>query len=123
MSSTGTVAGICSLASPARPAWISRSAARENAPVVIAFHAEIARICGMNKSEILAELPRLNPADREEVLERLCELQDFDLIHGAGPTEEEKKLLDDALSEFERDGDAGKPWRDVLRELRSAGRS
>jgi len=37
-----------------------------------------------------------------------------------GPTEEEKKLLDEALAAFERDGDPGIPWRDALCQIRSS---
>ena len=74
----------------------------------------------MSKAEILAELPRLKAADRAQVFQRLCELQEQDLIEGVGPTEEEKKMLDEALAEFQRDRDQGKPWREVLREIRDS---
>ena len=73
----------------------------------------------MSKSEILAELPNLKAEEREQVLQRLCELQEDDLIHGVGPSEAEKKMLDEALAEFERDGDVGTPWREALRRIRS----
>jgi hypothetical protein len=74
----------------------------------------------MSKTEILAELPKLGPDDRRQVFERLCELQESDLLHGIGPTEEEKRLLDEALKEFEREGDPGIPWREALRQIRSS---
>lgn len=70
----------------------------------------------------LAELPSLKVEERRQVFERLCELEEQDLLHGIGPTDEEKRLLDDALAEFERDGNPGTPWRDVLNRLRSSGR-
>ena len=73
----------------------------------------------MSKAEILAELHRLKADERRQVFERLCELEEQDLLQGIGPTEEEKRLLDEALSEFERDRDPGTPWRDVLKKLRS----
>lgn len=72
----------------------------------------------MSKTEILAELPKLKAEERRQVFQRLCELQEDDLLHGVGPTSEEKKMLDDALAEFERDGNPGKPWREVLRQFR-----
>jgi hypothetical protein len=75
----------------------------------------------MSKAEILAELPKLKARERKQVFKRLCELQEEDLLRGAGPTEQEKKLLDEALAEFERDGKPGKPWREVLRRARSSG--
>ncbi len=71
----------------------------------------------MSKAEILAELPKLKAEERTQVFERLCELQERDLLHGVGPTPEEKRLLDQALAEFERDGHPGEPWREVLRRL------
>jgi hypothetical protein len=74
----------------------------------------------MSKAEILAELPKLKAAERAQVFERLCELQERDLLQGHGPTPEEKRLLDQALAEFERDGQRGEPWRDVLHRLQSS---
>src|SRR5438034_8909576 len=46
----------------------------------------------MSKSEILAELPKLKAEERTQVFERLCELQEDDLLRGIGPTEEEKNF-------------------------------
>ena len=74
----------------------------------------------MSKAEILAELPKLEAAERTQVFERLCELQERDLLQGLGPTPEEKRLLDQALAEFERDRQRGEPWRDVLHRLQSS---
>jgi hypothetical protein len=74
----------------------------------------------MSKTEILDELPKLKPDERTQVFEKLCELQEADLLQGVGPTAEEKKLLDEALAEFERDDNPGTPWREVLRRLQSS---
>jgi hypothetical protein len=74
----------------------------------------------MSKAEILAELPRLRPEERTQVFRRLCELQEEDLLRGSGPTAEEKTILDQAMAEFERDGDIGVPWREVVRKARSS---
>jgi hypothetical protein len=74
----------------------------------------------MRKAEILAELPRLEAEERAQVFERLCELQERDLLEGHGPTPDEKRLLDRALAEFEHDGQRGEPWRDVLLRLQSS---
>jgi hypothetical protein len=76
----------------------------------------------MSKAEILAELPKLKAGERTQVFRRLCELQEEDLKRGVGPTREEKKLLDEALAEFEKDADAGTPWRKALRRIRASGR-
>ena len=75
----------------------------------------------MSKTQILAELPSLEAEERREVFERLCELQEDDLLRGVGPGDDEKRLLDQALAEFERDGNSGRPWRDVLQDV-GAGR-
>jgi len=57
-----------------------------------------------------------------QLFARLCELQEQDLVRGVGPTQHEMEMLDKALSDFERDGDHGLPWREVMREIRSSGR-
>ncbi|MCX6890881.1 MAG: hypothetical protein NTX51_05080 [Verrucomicrobia bacterium] len=74
----------------------------------------------MSKAEILAEWPKLKADERAQVFDRLCELQESDLLQGHGPTAEEKKLLDQALAEFERDGQRGKPWREVLYRIEAS---
>ena len=73
----------------------------------------------VSNAEILAELPKLKAEERSQLFARLCQLAENDLLHGVGPTEAEKTLLDQALVAFERDGNVGTPWRDVLRQLRS----
>ena len=75
----------------------------------------------MSKTEILAALHELQAEERAQVFERLCELQEDDLLHGVGPTIAEKKILDEALAEFNRDGNFGNPWREVLSEIQSEG--
>jgi hypothetical protein len=72
----------------------------------------------MSKAEILAELPKLGAEERRQIYQRLCELQEADLVNGSGPSDQEKKLLDAALAEYEKDGDRGRPWRQVLGDLR-----
>jgi len=68
----------------------------------------------MSKARIIAELPTLKAEERKKILQRLCELEEQDLLSGAGPSDEEKRLLDAALAEYEKDGDKGPPWRQVL---------
>lgn len=74
----------------------------------------------MNKAQIIAELPKLKAAEREQVFRRLCELQDEDLLRGAGPSEEERKMLDQALAEYEADRNPGLPWRKAMRQIRNS---
>jgi hypothetical protein len=79
------------------------------------------KITAMSHAQILSELPRLTAAERAELFRRLCELQDEDLLHGLGPTESEKRLLDTELSEFERDQNPGSPWREAMARVRASG--
>jgi hypothetical protein len=72
----------------------------------------------MSAPEIIAELPKLKPEERQEVFQRLCQLQEEDILHGSGPTAEERAALDQALGEFDRDRNPGRPWREVLADLR-----
>jgi len=71
----------------------------------------------MSKAEILAELTKLSPADRQEILQRLWDLEGLALLRGSEPSAEEKALLDKALAEYQRDAEAGRPWREVLSRL------
>ncbi len=68
----------------------------------------------MIKSEILLELPRLSSVDREEILDRLWDLEESEAVHADAPTPEERAQLDVALAAFARDPNAGRPWRDAL---------
>ena len=71
----------------------------------------------MSKAEILAELPKLKADERNQLIQKLCELQEDEILRGKAPDPVEQKLLDDALAEFERDGSPGIPGRDVLKRL------
>ena len=73
----------------------------------------------MSKAEILAELPKLKAEERRQIYQRLCELQEEDLLNDAGPSEQEKDLLDAALAEYEKDGERGRPWREVVGDLQN----
>ena len=72
----------------------------------------------MSKADILQELPGLRHEERTEILERLCELEERDLMNGAGPTAAEKALLDAELEEYRRSPDAGSSWQEVQARLR-----
>ena len=74
----------------------------------------------MSKSEILQELPKLKPDERQEVLERLWDLEDQDLVNGLGASPREKAILDHELTDYHQTPDAGSPWQDVKKRLSSA---
>ena len=62
----------------------------------------------MSTSEILAELPRLSAEERAEVMNRLWHLEEV-----AGPTENEKTLLNEAQASYDANPSTGVPWREV----------
>lgn len=67
----------------------------------------------MSKAEILAQLPKLSPQDRGEILEQLWRLEEV-----AGPTAQEKKLLNEAQIAYDANPAAGAPWTEVDARLR-----
>ena len=77
----------------------------------------------MSKAEILAELPKLPIEDRREILARLGELEDYDLVHGALPSAEEKALLDREAEEYSRNPEAGSTWEEVEHRIRRSSRA
>ena len=73
----------------------------------------------MSKLEILAELPKLELADRREIFDRICEMEEHDLLTG-GATDEEKALLDRELEEYRRNPEAGSVWNEVEARIRKS---
>ena len=71
----------------------------------------------MSKTEILDELPRLQPEERRQVFDRLWELEERDLLAGVELTAWEKTLLDRELADFRNDPDAGSTWEEVEARL------
>jgi len=69
----------------------------------------------MSTTEILAELPRLTPSDRQEIRARLDELEQPEAGAWLDPglTIAEKALLDARLDAYHRDPDAGSSWEEV----------
>jgi putative addiction module component (TIGR02574 family) len=67
----------------------------------------------MSTAEILAELPRLSPEERAEVLQRLWMLEEQ-----AGPTESEMAILNEAQASYDANPSAGAPWHEVEARLR-----
>ena len=73
----------------------------------------------MSKMEILAELPKLAVADRREIFDQLCDLEERDMLNG-GAAPEEKALLDRELEEYRRNPDAGSTWNEVQTRIRKS---
>jgi hypothetical protein len=66
----------------------------------------------MSKVEIFQELPNLKSEERRELLDRICELEEEELLRGGQPTTDEKALLDSELEEYERNPQAGSTWKE-----------
>lgn len=75
----------------------------------------------MSKMEILAELPKLDVKDRREIFDRLCEMEERDLLNGV-VTPEEKSILDRELEEYRGNPEAGSTWDEVESRIRKSGR-
>jgi putative addiction module component (TIGR02574 family) len=75
----------------------------------------------MTHAEIIVELPKLSAEERQQLIDKLCELQEADLIAGKSSLQDwEKKLLDEAWAAHQKDPSAAIPWEDVMAELRGA---
>lgn len=72
----------------------------------------------MSKTEILQELPKLALDDRREIFERICELDENDLLKGGEPTAGEKALLDLELEDYRQTPTAGSRWPEVEARIR-----
>jgi hypothetical protein len=74
----------------------------------------------MSKADILAELPKLTPAERQEVRLKLARLDGEDWLDAGEPlTDAEKALLDARLATYEKDPDAGNSWEEVEARIRA----
>lgn len=67
----------------------------------------------MSKAEIIAELLKLSPQERGEILEQLWRIEET-----AGPTPREKALLDEAQAGYDANPKTGAPWSEVEARLR-----
>ena len=72
----------------------------------------------MSKSEILRELPKLALEERREIFERICELEENELLKGGQPTAEEKALLDREWEDYRQTPSAGSSWPEVKARIR-----
>jgi putative addiction module component (TIGR02574 family) len=76
----------------------------------------------MSKMEILAELPKLDSEERREIFDRICEIEERDILIGK-ITPQEKALLDRELEEYQRNPEAGSTWEEVEARIRKSSRS
>ncbi|HVN79654.1 MAG TPA: addiction module protein [Terriglobia bacterium] len=72
----------------------------------------------MIKTEIIAELPKLTPNDRREILDKIWELDGGDWLDSGELTEDERALIKQRLAEHERNPETSIPWVEVEARLR-----
>jgi putative addiction module component (TIGR02574 family) len=74
----------------------------------------------MSKAEIVEELSKLTPAEREEIRLKLAELDGNDWLDEDDPlTDAEKALIEARLAAYEKDPDAGSTWEEVEARIRA----
>lgn len=74
----------------------------------------------MSKVEILDELPRLKPEEREEIRLKLAELDGNDWLDEDDPlTESEKALIEQRVADLERNPRASIPWAEARAHLQA----
>ena len=73
----------------------------------------------MSKTEIIAELPHLSPQDLAEVQAKLDELVGESWHPQADLTDADKSALDAALTEYQKNPNAGSPWDQVKARVQS----
>ena len=71
----------------------------------------------MSKLEILAELPKLKPEERHEIRLRLAELEHEEWLDDGEFSEDQKRLINQRLEEYDRDPGTGSSWEDVKKRL------
>ena len=64
----------------------------------------------MSKSEILNELPKLTPEDRQEVRLRLAELDRDEWLDDGALTDSEKALVEERFRDLEANPHKSIPW-------------
>jgi len=74
----------------------------------------------MSKSEILEQLPKLRADERREIFERICEMEELDLLNGSAPSAEEKAMLDRELEDYRANPQAGSSWDEVEARIRKS---
>ena len=70
----------------------------------------------MSKADIIAELPRLNPEERQEVLEKIFELDHLttdEWLETSDLIDADKALLEARLAGYRKDPEAGSSWEEV----------
>jgi len=73
----------------------------------------------MSKNELLEEFVKLTPAERDELWEALCSIEEQRALGTPTPSEEEMALLDRETEEYEKNPQIGALWAEVEARLRT----
>ena len=76
----------------------------------------------MSKAEILEHLTKLSPQEREEIRQKLDELEGvaaIEWLDGCDLVETEKRLLEQRLADIEKNPRTGSSWDEVETRLRA----
>jgi putative addiction module component (TIGR02574 family) len=74
----------------------------------------------MSFNEVMAELPKLTPAERQAIRLKLARLDGDQWLDGDDRlTDAEKALLDARLAAYEKDPESGSSWAEVEARIRS----
>jgi putative addiction module component (TIGR02574 family) len=73
----------------------------------------------MSKEQLVAELAKLTPEERWEILETFWSPEAQAHLDLGGPTEEDKALLNRETEDYKNNPDDGEPWEIVEARLRS----
>lgn len=71
----------------------------------------------MSKAEILAELSKLTPAERQEVRLRLAELDQDEWLDDGLLTDDDKRVIEDRFRELEANPELSIPWDEAKARL------
>ena len=71
----------------------------------------------MSKTEILQELPQLTPGERQEIRERLAELDQDDWVDAGALTSAEKALIEERFRDLETSPRTSIPWDEAKARL------
>lgn len=74
----------------------------------------------MSKTDILEQLPKLKPEERQEIRAKLNELDGprDDAGTDVELSDAEKSILDRELEEYEKNPHAGRPWEEIEARIR-----
>jgi putative addiction module component (TIGR02574 family) len=71
------------------------------------------KVVYMSKKEIIAELPKLTSNDRQEILDKIWELDGGNWLDSGELTTDERLLIEQRLTEHEKNPEDAIPWEEV----------